>query len=114
MSNHNDVNLSAIEDTVSELQLLSKRQPLRDEDLLRAKDLMASLKEAGYTNKEIKAPINKKDLTINNKPSMAGFCLFNELSYTGFARTKTGLSRDHITFKKLVVCGNRSIWARLH
>jgi hypothetical protein len=34
MSNHNDVDLSGIEDTVSELQLLSKRQPLRDEDLL--------------------------------------------------------------------------------
>jgi ribosome-binding protein aMBF1 (putative translation factor) len=50
MPNHD---LSAVEDTVSELQLLSKRQPLKDEDLLRAKDLMASLKEAGYTNKEI-------------------------------------------------------------
>ena len=50
-SRNND--LSDIEDIVSELQLLSKRQPLRDEDLLRAKDLMASLKEAGYTNKEI-------------------------------------------------------------
>ena len=51
MSNYND--LSAVEDTVSELQLLSKRQPLKDEDLLRAKDLMGSLKDAGYTNKEI-------------------------------------------------------------
>jgi len=51
MSNHND--LSALADIVSQLQLLSKRQPLKDEDLLRAKDLMRSLKESGYTNKEI-------------------------------------------------------------
>ena len=57
-SRNND--LSAIEDTVSELQLLSKRQPLRDEDLLRAKDLMASLKEAGYTNKEISTLTGEK------------------------------------------------------
>ena len=60
MSNRNDVDLSSIEDTVSELQLLSKRQPLRDEDLLRAKDLMASLKEAGYTNKEISTLTGEK------------------------------------------------------
>ena len=45
-----------------------------------------------------KVPINKKDLSINKKPSMAGFCLFNELSYIGFARTKTRLSRGHLTF----------------
>lgn len=43
--NHND-DVSVLEDTLSELQLLPKRQPLRDEDLLRSKDLMASLKEA--------------------------------------------------------------------
>ena len=51
MTNHND-DLFVLENTVSELLLLSKRQPLKD-DLLRAKDLMASLKESSYTNEEI-------------------------------------------------------------
>ena len=49
--NHNQ--LSALEDIVSELQSLSKKQPVKDEDLLRAKELMRSLKQSGYTNKEI-------------------------------------------------------------
>src|ERR671926_414781 len=45
--------LSALEDIVSELQSLSKKQPVKDEDLLRVKELMRRLKESGYTNKEI-------------------------------------------------------------
>ena len=49
--NHN--HLSALEDIVSELQSLSKKQPVKDEDLLRVKELMRSLKQSGYTNKEI-------------------------------------------------------------
>jgi hypothetical protein len=49
--NHN--HLSDLEDIVSELQSLSKKQPVKDEDLLRAKELMRSLKQSGYTNKEI-------------------------------------------------------------
>ena len=49
--NHN--HLSALEDIVSELQSLSKKQPVKDEDLLRVKELMGSLKQSGYTNKEI-------------------------------------------------------------
>jgi hypothetical protein len=50
-NNHNQ--LSALKDIVSELQSLSKKQPVKDEDLLRAKELMRSLKQSGYTNKEI-------------------------------------------------------------
>jgi hypothetical protein len=49
--NHNQ--LSALEDIVSELQSLSKKQPVKDEDLVRVKELMGSLKQSGYTNKEI-------------------------------------------------------------
>jgi hypothetical protein len=49
--NHNQ--LSALEAIVSELQSLSKKQPVKDEDLVRAKELMRSLKQSGYTNKEI-------------------------------------------------------------
>src|SRR5690242_15069472 len=50
--NHHN-HLSALEDIVSELQSLSKKQPVKDEDLLRVKELMGSLKQSGYTNKEI-------------------------------------------------------------
>ena len=49
--NHNQ--LSTLEAIVSELQSLSKKQPVKDEDLLKAKELMRSLKQSGYTNKEI-------------------------------------------------------------
>jgi hypothetical protein len=41
--NHN--HLSDLEDIVSELQSLSKKQPVKDEDLVRAKELMRSLKQ---------------------------------------------------------------------
>jgi hypothetical protein len=58
MSNHYD--LSTLEDIASQLLLLSKRQPLRDDDLSRAKDLVRSLKEAGYTNKEISTLTDEK------------------------------------------------------
>jgi hypothetical protein len=52
--------LSALEDIVSELQSLSKKQPVKDEDLLRVKELMGSLKQSGYTNKEISTLIGGK------------------------------------------------------
>ena len=53
MDKDNRNHLSALEDIVSELQSLSKKQPVKDEDLLRVKELMRSLKQSGYTNKEI-------------------------------------------------------------
>ena len=56
--NHNQ--LSALEDIVSELQSLSKKQPVKDEDLLRVKELMRSLKQSGYTNKEISTLTGEK------------------------------------------------------
>jgi hypothetical protein len=56
--NHN--HLSDLEDIVSELQSLSKKQPVKDEDLLRAKELMRSLKQSGYTNKEISTLTGEK------------------------------------------------------
>jgi hypothetical protein len=56
--NHN--HLSALEDIVSELQSLSKKQPVKDEDLLRVKELMRSLKQSGYTNKEISTLTGEK------------------------------------------------------
>ena len=52
--------LSALEDIVSELQSLSKKQPVKDEDLLKVKELMGSLKQSGYTNKEISTLIGGK------------------------------------------------------
>jgi len=42
-----------LEDIVRELLSLAKRKPLKGEDLVRAKELMARLKEMGFTNKEI-------------------------------------------------------------
>jgi hypothetical protein len=56
--NHN--HLSDLEDIVSELQSLSKKQPVKDEDLLRVKELMRSLKQSGYTNKEISTLTGEK------------------------------------------------------
>jgi hypothetical protein len=56
--NHNQ--LSALEDIVSELQSLSKKQPVKDEDLVRVKELMGSLKQSGYTNKEISTLTGEK------------------------------------------------------
>jgi hypothetical protein len=53
MDNQQQHNLSDLEDIVSELQFLSKKQPVQDDDLLRVKELMGILKESGYTNKEI-------------------------------------------------------------
>ena len=50
--NHHN-HLSALEDIVSELQSLSKKQPVKDEDVLRVKELMRSLKQSSHTNKEI-------------------------------------------------------------
>jgi len=57
---HQDHNLSALEDIVSELQSLSKKQPVKDEDLSRVKELMRSLKQSGYTNKEISTLTGEK------------------------------------------------------
>jgi len=42
-----------LEDIVSELSLLAKKKPLRDDELKRAKELMIKLKEMGFTNAEI-------------------------------------------------------------
>jgi DNA repair exonuclease SbcCD ATPase subunit len=42
-----------LEDIVRELSTLAKRKPLKGEDLVRVKELMARLKEMGFTNKEI-------------------------------------------------------------
>ena len=57
-NHHNQ--LSALEDVVSELQSLSKKQPVKDGDLLRAKELMGILKQSGYTNKEISTLTGEK------------------------------------------------------
>ncbi|MCP8311498.1 MAG: hypothetical protein L6M37_00910 [Candidatus Methylarchaceae archaeon HK02M1] len=42
-----------LENIVGELLSLSKRKPLRDKDLVRAKELMIKLREMGFTNKEV-------------------------------------------------------------
>ena len=61
MDKYNHYNhLYALEDIVSELQSLSKKQPVKDEDLVRVKELMRSLKESGYTNKEISTLTGEK------------------------------------------------------
>lgn len=60
MDNQQQHNLSDLEDIVSELQFLSKKQPVQDDDLLRVKELMGILKESGYTNKEISTLTREK------------------------------------------------------
>ena len=61
MDKYNHYNhLYALEDIVSELQSLSKKQPVKDEDLLRVKELLRRLKESGYTNKEISTLTGEK------------------------------------------------------
>jgi hypothetical protein len=60
MDNQPQHNLSDLEDIVSELQFLSKKQPVQDDDLLRLKELMRILKESGYTNKEISTLTREK------------------------------------------------------
>src|SRR5438067_13668016 len=60
MDNQQQHNLSHLEDIVSELQFLSKKQPVQDDDLLRVKELMGILKECGYTNKEISTLTREK------------------------------------------------------
>ena len=45
--------IESLENTLSELQSLGKKQPLKGDDLQRAKELMAMLKKSGYTNKQV-------------------------------------------------------------
>ncbi len=46
---------SELEDTISELQELATRRPLKGEDNARARELMTILRQMGFTNKEISA-----------------------------------------------------------
>jgi hypothetical protein len=45
--------IGSLENILSELQSLAKKQPLKGDDLQRAKELMAMLKKSGYTNKQV-------------------------------------------------------------
>jgi hypothetical protein len=47
------VEMQDIEIAISQLQSLSKKQPLKGIELAKAKTLMAALKKAGYTNKQV-------------------------------------------------------------
>jgi hypothetical protein len=59
MSNDSD------ESTISELQSLAKRQPLRSNDQLnRAKELMITLREKGYTNSNINKLASEENARI--------------------------------------------------
>jgi hypothetical protein len=44
--------IGSLENILSELQSLAKKQPLKGDDLHRAKELMVMLK-SGYTNKQV-------------------------------------------------------------
>jgi hypothetical protein len=44
---------TGLEREIREFQALSKRVPLADRDLTRAKQLMVTMRRAGYTNEEI-------------------------------------------------------------
>ncbi|MGD0330939.1 MAG: hypothetical protein ABSB40_10980 [Nitrososphaeria archaeon] len=52
-SKDNDVDTNGLEDILRELKELGRRKPLSKLDLIRAKKLMKTLRELGYTNMEI-------------------------------------------------------------